>query len=124
MKQSVAWIAAIALAAAGVGCQSSPPVHELPMSHLSTDLGAETFKSPEKRHHMAWRGGETTHDPFLETQQVAGSTETSQSLRTHRSRVPDPPVTIVPPSPDTAGNPSADPWARFRPATSATYGTP
>jgi hypothetical protein len=124
MKRSVAWIAAVALAAAGVGCQSSAPVDELPMSHLSTDLGAETLKSPEKRHHMAWRAGETTHDPFLETQQVADSTGTSSALRTHRSRVPDPPVTIVPSSPDTPANPSADPWARFRPATSATYGTP
>ena len=123
MKQSVAWIAAIALATAGVGCQSSPPVHELPMSHLSTDLGAETHKSPEKRHHMAWHGGATTHDPFLQTQQVAESTESSSSLRIHRSRVSDPPVTIVPPSPDVAGN-SSDPWARYRPATSATYGTP
>ena len=124
MKQSMAWIAAVALGAAAGGCQSSPPVHELPMSHLSTDLGAETLKSPEKRHHMAWRGRETTHDPFLEMQQVAGSTETSRSLGTHRSRVSDPPLNIVPPSPDTAGNPSADPWAQFRPVTSATYGAP
>jgi hypothetical protein len=117
------------------GCRQSPPLQELPTSHLSTDLQAEAQKPPEQRHHLAWLGGVTSAQSSngratlpdagplnVRAEQVHMQPRPSRrSLASYQSRVPEPALTVVPPVSAVGGTQPSDPWAAYRPKTSARY---
>jgi hypothetical protein len=121
MRVEVALLAG-SLVVFAAGCRQSAPLHDLPTSHLSTDLGSEALKPPEQRHHMAWQAAAPSVEPTTASVEPHVRAEDSRrSLATHRSRVPKPPVTVVPSTPHVDPTSASDPWARFRPQISAAY---